>query len=573
MGFPRESKMPFAASRRRAKDHDLIVLGSGGAGMAAALFGAIDGLRVLLIEKTEYLGGATAQSGGVAWIPNTHLSGSVGADDNRENAATYLRRVVGNHAPEALHRTFIENGPKAVEKLWNHSEVRFHAFPYLPDHHSDLDGAATAGRALEALPFDGRLLAKDFELLRAPAPEQTVLGGMMVDGNDIGHLRKMAWSWASFRHGLRLLLRHARDRVWHKRGTRLLMGNALVARLLYSLRKRGVEIWTCTNLDNLIVEDGRVAGVAVERAGAKRSLRARRGVVLATGGFNRHPLLRSQLLPPAAVHTPGAPGNTGEAIELALKSGARLGTGNFDNALWAPVSMRQGSDGEGIVLNTDRGKPGTLVVNQAGKRFLNETLSGHLFGHAMVEADRASPCIPAFLIADQRALRKYGLGTARPGGRGTRRLIDQGFLVEAPTIGELARKLGMDPAALERTVSQMNAYAAEGVDPEFGRGATLYQRNLGDLSHKPNPTMGPIDQPPFYALRLFPGDIGASTGLVTDEKARVLADNNLPIPGLYAVGNDMNSIMGGTDPAPGSVLGPAITFAYLAAGDAAQGGA
>ena len=483
--------MPFTASRVRAKDHDLIVLGSGGAGMAAALFGAIDGLRVLLIEKTEYLGGATAQSAGMAWIPNTHLSGSVGADDNRENAATYLRRVVGNHAPEALHRSFLENGPKAVEKLWNHSKVRFHALPYHPDHHSDLDGATVAGRALEALPFDGRLLAGDFELLRPPAPEQTVLGGMMVDRNDLGHLWRMARSWASFRHSLRMLLRHVRDRIGHKRGTRLLMGNALIARLLYSLRKRRVEIWTSTNLDDLIVEDGRVAGVAVERAGRKQSLRAKRGVVLATGGFNRHPLLRSQLLPPAAAYTPGAPGNTGEAIEVALKSGARLGAGNFDNALWAPVSVRELADGNSVVhphFTMDRGKPGTMVVNQAGKRFLNETLSHHLFGHAMVEADRESPCIPAFLIADHRALRKYGLGPVPPGGRGIKRLVDEGYLIEAPTIGELARKLDMDPAVLDGTARKMNGYAAEGSDAEFGRGATLYQRSLGDPAHKPNPT-------------------------------------------------------------------------------------
>ncbi len=570
MGDDAERLLPRA--RGAGENFDLIVLGSGGAGMAAALFGAIDGLKVLLIEKTEYLGGTTAQSGGVAWIPNTHLAATVGAEDNIENAAIYLRRVIGNHVPDALHRSFLENGPRAVEKLEKSSAVRFQAFPYHPDYQSDQEGATTRGRTLESLPFDGRLLADDFSRLRPPIPELTVLGGMMVDRNDVGHLLKMMRTWASFRHSLRILLRHARDRMTRPRGTRLVMGNALIARLLYSLRKRHVEIWTSTTLNDLIVENGRVAGVVVERAGQKQALRAKRGVVLATGGFNRHPLLRSQLLPSVPTYTPGAPGHTGDAIELALKAGARLGEGNFDNALWAPVSVRQRPDGSTAVYPhfiMDRGKPGTVVVNKAGRRFLNETLSYHLFGHTMVEANGVSPCIPAFLIADQRALRKYGLGLVRPGGRGTKPLIDEGYLIEAPTIGDLARKLDIDVAGLEETVRKMKAYSATGVDPEFGRGTTLYQRNLGDPIHKPNPTLGAIDRPPFYAVRLYPGDIGASTGLVTDEKARVLGKDNAPIPGLYAVGNDMNSIMGGTYPAPGITLGPGIAFAYLAASDAA----
>ncbi len=211
---------------------------------------------------------------------------------------------------------------------------------------------------------------------------------------------------------------------------------------------------------------------------------------------------------------------------------------------------------------------GTVVVNKAGRRFLNESTSYHLFGHAMVEANASSPCIPAYLIADQEAVTKYGIGVIRPGGRGTKPYIDEGYLISADTLGELARKLDIDAAALETTVAKMNDYAMTGIDPEFGRGTTLYQRNIGDPTHQPNPNMGPIKTPPYYAVRLYPGDIGASTGLVTDEHARVLRNDNAAIPGLYAIGNDMNSIMGGTYPAPGITIGPSITFAYVAVRDA-----
>lgn len=550
-------------------DHpiDLIVIGAGGAGMAAALFAAVEGLQVLVLESTEYVGGTTAFSGGTTWIPNTHLAASVGADDSIDNARTYLNKVVDGYGNPELIDSFLVNGPKAIEKLEHATEVRFRAFAAHPDYQSDVEGSTAFGRALEPLPFDGRLLGDAFAMIRPPIPEFTLFNGMMVDRYDIGHLLRMTKSWRSFCHSAALFGRYAIDRLGHARGTRLVMGNALIGRLLHSLLQRQVPIWTRANVKAITSNGHRVVGVRAARAGELHELRARRGIVLASGGFNRNPAMRGRLIDPAAPYSPLAPGGTGEAIDLALGLGARIGERAFDTVLWAPVSVRKRSDGSTAVFPhfiMDRGKPGTVVVNQAGNRFLNETTSYHLFGHAMIEAHHRSPCIPAYLIADRRALLAYGLGMVRPGAHGLRYFMDDGYLVEAHTLDELARTLGIVAAGLRESVDQINRAAETGIDPQFGRGTTLYQRNLGDPSVRPNPTLGRIEQSPFYAVRLYPGDIGASCGLLTDKHACVLGGDGEPVPGLYAVGNDMNSVMGGTYPGPGITLGPAMAFAYSA---------
>lgn len=552
--------------------HDLIVIGAGGAGMACALFAAIRGLDVLLLESTEYVGGTTAFSAGTVWVPNSAHAAEVGAQDSVAQAAAYLDRVCGPHGDPVLRDAFLRHGPQALAELEAGSLVKLRAYARHPDYESDLDGATLAGRALEPLPFDGRLLGRHFGLVRPPIPEFTVLGGMMVDRTDIGHLLAMQRSLTSLRHGLGLIARHAIDRLRHPRGTRLVMGNALVGRLLASLVARQVPVWTQARVERFTTEGTAITGVEVTHAGQTHRLAARAGVVLASGGFNRHPQLRAQLLPAGETHTPGAPGHTGEALSLALAAGARLGRGNLDNAFWAPVSVRQRADGSRAVFPhfvLDRAKPGTVVVNQAGERFVNESTSYHRFGRAMFEAHPLGPSIPAYLIADARALKAYGLGMVRPGGGGLRPFLDDGYLVQGRTLAELASRLGIDPAALARTVARLNDHARAGHDPDFGRGRTDYQRNLGDATFAPNPTLGPVETAPFYAVRLYPGDIGAATGLQTDADARVHGAQGRPMRGLYAVGNDMQSVMGGTYPGPGITIGPGLTFAYLAARHAA----
>jgi succinate dehydrogenase/fumarate reductase flavoprotein subunit len=555
--------------------YDLVVAGAGGAGLAAALFSALEGQKVLLVERTPLLGGTTAWSAGTTWIPGTRHAASVGAEgDTLEKAAEFLRQTVGNHSSEAMRQAFLRNGPAAVARLEAETEVRFRARPLHPDYIQEAPEAALRGRALEPLPFDGRRLGAMLALVRPPIPEFTVLGGMMVDRDDIPHLLGMAKSWASFRHSAGLLGRYALDRVRHGRGTRLLMGNALVGRLLASLLARGVHILVDTRVEALERGERGVEGVVLSRGGVRRRVAVRRGVVMATGGFNRHPERRAEMLHrPIAEHSPAAPGHTGEMHDLALAAGARYGEGALDNAFWAPVSVRRRADGSTAVFPhfvLDRGKPGTVVVNKAGRRFVNEATSYHLFVRAMYKAHGTVPSIPAFLVTDADGLRRYGLGMVRPGGKGLAPFLADGYLAEAPTLAGLAGKLGIDAAGLAETVARMNGYAKTGTDPEFGRGTTAYHRANGDASRDlPNPNLGPIGAAPFYAVRLLPGDIGAATGLVTDEDARVLGPDGRPIGGLYACGNDMQSVMGGVYPAPGITIGPGIAFAYAAARHAA----
>ena len=548
--------------------YELVVVGAGGAGMAAALFGAIAGKKVLLVERTEYLGGTTALSAATTWIPNSQHSRTVSPDDSFEKVAGFLDRIVGNHGRREQRLAFLESGPKAVATLEEHSDVHFRPYATHPDYEQQVEGATLRGRALEPLPFDGRELGKALDLIRPPIPEFTILGGMMVDRTDIGHLLGLKNSWASFRHAAKILTRHGVDRLTGKRGTRLVMGNALIGRLLASLMKRDVDIVTHASVTALTKDGGGVTGVVLESKGNKRQITTRLGVVSAAGGFNRHPTRRADMLhQPVSIHSPSAPGHTGAMQDLAIGLGARFGEGSADHAFWAPVSIRQRRDGSTAVFPhfvLDRGKPGTVCVNSLGRRFVNESTSYHRFVRAMYDTNASAPCIPTFIIADAEALRKYGLGMVRMGTRNLRPFIDDGYLVEAGNIAELAGKLDVDAGNLTQVVADMNRYAETGVDTEFGRGSTAYHRANGDPNHKPNPNLGPIRTAPFYAVRLVPGDIGAATGLATDEWAQVLGDGDQPIGRLYACGNEMQSIMGGVYPAPGITIGPGITFAWRA---------
>lgn len=543
--------------------YDIIVVGAGCAGMATALFATIEDMKVLLIERTQWVGGTSALSAGAMWIPNTHLG--VASGDSPTKAANYLELATGGRSPAAMRQRFLELGPQAVQCLEAHSDVQMRAFPRHPDYMSELPDASTWGRALECLPFDGRQLGEALALVRPPIPEFTVLGGMMVDRIDINHLLNMTRSLSSLAHSVKLVLRHVGDRLRYPRGARLVLGNALIGRLLLSLRNRQVPIWTEAHPENLIEIDGRVTGLKVSCNGRHRILTARKGVVLAGGGFNDHPNHRRRLIPAEVTHSPRAGSSPGALLDEVIALGARLSESGRSAAFWAPVSIRSRADGSMAVFPhfvLDRAKPGTVVVNSEGHRFLNESLSYHLFGERMLERDaNGKSNATAYLIADRTALVQYGLGMVRPGGRGLKPFLKDGYLVEAADIETLAQRLGMVPSVLKATVEDMNSFARHGLDSEFQRGSTAYQRNLGDPAVLPNPTLGSLAQAPYYAVRLQPGDIAASVGLVTDANGRVLRGNE-PIEGLYAAGNDMQSVMGDAYPGPGINLGPAIVFAY-----------
>ena len=550
---------------------DVVVIGAGGAGMAAALYAAIDGASVLLVERSEFVGGTTAWSGGTTWVPGTRHAASVNPTDTLADAARYLDNAVGQRTPAALRQAFLDNGANAVDKIEANSDVQYRAYPRHPDYISDLGGSTVNGRALEPLPFDGRLLGNLFKLIRPPIPEFTVLGGMMVDRTDINHLLALSKSFKSFKHAVKLLTRHASDRLGHPRGTRLVMGNALVGRLLHSLSLRSnVTLAMNTSVEKIQHDANGVASLTVVSGGQRRTVRVKGGVILASGGFNRHPKLRKDLLPGIdSAWCPAAPSHTGQAHELAQQLGGHYGSGGLSHAFWAPVSLRQREDGTQAVFPhfmMDRAKPGMITVNQAGERFVNESTSYHLFGLKMQEVNQTTPAIPAYLICDAVALKNYGLGMVRPGGKGLEPFLADGYLTQANSLEELAKKLGINAAGLKTSVEKLNRYAQTGTDPDFQRGVTAYSQNMGDAARGgKNPNIGPLSQAPYYAVRLYPGDIGAATGFETNADACVLGENQQPVGGLYAVGNDMHSIMGGTYPGPGITLGPGLVFAYLAA--------
>jgi succinate dehydrogenase/fumarate reductase flavoprotein subunit len=551
----------------QAREVDLLVLGAGAAGMTAAVTAAAMGLDVLLVEKTELVGGTTSRSAGSVWVPNTRHS--TPGQDSFDNALRFLRGTVGNRLRESMARSFLSAAPAMVDFLEDNTSVHFRAYARHPDYLATVDGATLSGRVLEPVPFDASVLGDDFERLRPPLPEFTLLSGMMVDRTDIGHLLNATKSLASFAHCARLFARYGADRLRFRRGARLVMGNALAGRLYYSLLQRRVPILTSTQVGSLVEGDGCIAGAVLQSPEGAVTVHSRRGVVLATGGFSRHPELRARLLPDLlSPHSPVVDSATGDGAVLGQTAGGHLGSNHASYGFWSPVSVRTRSDGSTAVFPhfvLDRGKPGLIAVNAQGRRFVSEAIDYHLF----VEAMFASRAVPCHFICDDMFMTKYGLGMARPRRINLRQAIADRYVTQAATLADLAQALRLPAAGLAETVARHNGFAATGVDEEFRKGSDAYQRNLGDPTHGPNPCIGVIATPPFYAVQIHAGDIGASCGLVTNEFAQVLRPDGSCVDGLYASGNDMDSMMAGVYPGPGITIGPAMTFGFVAARHAA----
>ncbi|HCB1498681.1 TPA: FAD-dependent oxidoreductase [Klebsiella michiganensis] len=553
------------------KSWDVIVIGSGAAGFAAAVTACCKGLSVLMLEKAPQFGGTSAISGGAVWIHDSDQAREPAKNGPSQEIKTYLHTIIGEqNYRQDLVDAFVTSGREALAFLEKEGAVKYSLRPLSPDYYPDEPGAVDVGRALEVVEYDGRELGEHFRDLRAPPPGMLLFGGMMVNRVDIQHFLDMRRSLHSLSHCSKLLLRYGRDRLKHHRGTRLAMGNALIARMATLAFRKGMDLKLNVNVLSLTERNGEVTGVEIEHDGQKQTLEARCGVVLAAGGFAAGELAE-QYRPKTREHYTMSPTtNDGAAFRLAATVHAREGADLSSNFFWAPVSVLRhpaGTEERFPHLVTDRAKPGVIAVNQRAVRFVNESNSYHHFASAMQSRAENAPC---FLICDAEAMKRYGLGLARPAPVNNDALVKAGYLHKADSLAELAQQIGLDPQALNDTVTRYNHDATEGFDPEFAKGGNSYNRAMGDPSHQPNACNAPLTNAPFYAVTLYTGDLGTSRGLVTTTDAQVVNQQGLPIKGLYAVGNDMDSIMAGTYPGPGITLGPALTFGYLSASHMAQ---
>lgn len=543
-------------------DHefDVVVVGSGMGGMTAALVASHHGLATVVIEKMDKFGGSSALSGGGVWVPNNPILARSGLSDSPDRARAYLAAVVGDRVPQARIDAFLTQGPEAIGWLEkNTAYVRFRWVKGYSDYHPEAPGGEPLGRSMEPLPIDLRKLGAEEEQLNTN-PMMKGPAGLWTTQSDYRYLTQALTTWKGRRTALKVGVRTALTKLSGRHTTAL--GAAGVARFRLALRDAGVPLWLNTPMRELVTDGDAVVGVRVERDGEIRTVRARRGVVLAAGGFekNEEMRLRYQQQPVNTTWTSGAAGNTGDAIRAGMELGAAVDL--MDDAWWFPSVEAAGA---GLMILAERSLPHCIVVDGKGRRYVNEATAYVNFVHRMYELNEpGSPTIPSYLILDQRYRDRYPF-VAVPPRRPLPRYFDKyGIVTTADSLRQLAEKIGVPADGLEATVARFNAMAATGRDEDFGKGESAYDRYYGDPGNKPNPCLGPVSQPPFYAFKIVPGDLGTKGGLVTDPNARVLRPDGSVISGLYATGNTSASVMGNDYAGAGATIGPAIVFGYVA---------
>jgi len=534
---------------------DLLIVGSGGGGLAAALTAADLGLSAVVIEKTDLFGGSTALSGGAVWIPNNPTLLKKGQGNPPEEVLTYLRVLTDGKVPEARLRAYVEQGPQLMQMLAKSKWMRFQWCKGYSDYHPEAPGGKPLGRSIEAKPVNTKILGAEESHQQKNAMEGPL--GLWITIRDFPHLNMIKRTRKGKLMGLVAGWRVASNQV--RKRHMATGGRALIARMRLAMRDAGVPLRLNTPLRELVVEDGRVVGAVV---GDGEVIRARKGVLLATGGFDHDLAMRKEHLPEGGQDdiSAGAPGNTGDGIRAGLALGAD--TDLLDDAWWMP-SVIEPRSGEVLVLVAERAIPGQVIVNAQGERFTNESSPYVNFVHDQLSGGH----LPAWFVLDQKARDRYPFLRALPGRRLSKAWYEAGVAVQADSIAELAEKMSMP--SLVDTIERWNSMARVGVDQDFHRGESAYDRYYGDPT-LPNPVMDTIEQGPFYAVRIEVGDLGTKGGLVTDEHARVLRPDGSVIEGLYATGNTSASVMGNEYAGAGATIGPSMVFGYLAVHHAAK---
>ena len=549
------------------KEVDTLVVGSGAGGLLSALVAADNHADVLVIEKEAQWGGTSATSGAGIWIPNSDQARAAGFEDNVDEAFKYVRALSKENVPDANIRAFVENAAPMLRWVTNNTEIDYQAFPY-PDYHAENPGGSPTGyRTHMPLPIDGKKLGRDVETLRFASPAASLFGYLNwhFDETYIILFRAPGWWW----HLTKSLARYWFDwpfRFKSRKDRRLTLGNALLGGLRLAINEKKVPIWLESPLVDLISDKGKVTGAVVRHEGKSLRVRVKKGIVLAAGGFDKNQMMRDENAPlyRNTNYSGGTGGNTGDSIRAGTSIGAD--TLNMQSAWAAPVFYVPGED-RGRLCTIERALPGCMMVNQKGERYLNEAASYHIVGQQMARrAAEHGDANPTWFIFDHKYRHNYPVGPLYPlmpdwMQRGEVR----GILKKGRTVEELAANMGVPVDTLTATIARFNEYAVKGEDPDFHRGEAAYDKMYGDPRVGPNPCLAPLAKGPFYAMPIYPGDIGTNGGLLTDDKARVLDAKGKPISGLYAVGNNAASAMGESYPGAGVTIGPAMTFGYIAA--------
>ncbi|MCV7002822.1 3-oxosteroid 1-dehydrogenase [Mycolicibacterium alvei] len=556
------------------QEYDVVVVGSGAAGMVAALTAAHNGLSTVVVEKAPHYGGSTARSGGGVWIPNNEILKRDGVKDTPEAARTYLHKIIGDVVPAEKIDTYLDRSPEMLSFVLKNSPLKLCWVPGYSDYYPETPGGKPTGRSVEPKPFNAKKLGVDEKGLEPPYGKVPM--NMVVMQQDYVRLNQLKRHPRGVLRSLKVGVRS----VWaNATGKNLVgMGRALIAPLRIGLQQAGVPVELNTALTDLYVEDGVVRGVYVvdprDPSAEPQLIRARRGVILGSGGFEHNEQMRVkyQRAPITTEWTVGAVANTGDGILAAEKQGAALEF--MEDSWWGPTVPLVDSPWFAL---SERNSPGSIIVNMAGKRFMNESMPyveacHHMYGGEYGQGAGPGENIPAWLIFDQQYRDRFIFAGLQPGQRIPKKWLESGVIVKADTLEELAAKTGLPVDAFGATIDRFNGFARSGVDEDFHRGESAYDRYYGDPTNKPNPNLGEIKHGPFYAAKMVPGDLGTKGGVRTDLVGRVLRDDDSVIEGLYAAGNVSSPVMGHTYPGPGGTIGPAMTFGYLAALDIAAAG-